>query len=222
MAEGGTLFLDEIGTMAFDIQAMLLRVLQEGTYMPVGGTRERMADVRVIAATNEDLPKAIREGRFREDLYHRLAEFEIRQPSLSECREDILPLARFFLSRYSKELKRDIAGMTEGAEEALLSYPWPGNVRELQRKVKRAVLLTESGRLDATDFDLPDVPQTAGLPPHLDFKVKYGTSGRPDEDEKRRIVEALSETGGNLTETARLLGITRPTLNRRLEKYGLK
>lgn len=222
MAEGGTLFLDEIGTMAFDIQAMLLRVLQEGTYMPVGSTRERMADVRVIAATNEDLPKAIREGRFREDLYHRLAEFEIRQPSLSECREDILPLASFFLSRYSKELKRDIAGMTERAEEALLSYSWPGNVRELQRKVKRAVLLAESGRLDTADFDLPDVPQTMGLPPHLDFKVKYGTSGRPDEDEKRRIVEALSETGGNLTETARLLGITRPTLNRRLEKYGLK
>lgn len=222
MAEGGTLFLDEIGTMAFDIQAMLLRVLQEGTYMPVGGTRERMADVRVIAATNEDLPKAIREGRLREDLYHRLAEFEIRQPSLSECREDILPLARFFLSRYSKELKREIAGMTEKAEEALLSYPWPGNVRELQRKVKRAVLLSESDRLDAADFDLPDVPQTMGLPPHLNFKVKYGTSGRPDEDEKRRIVEALSETGGNLTETARLLGITRPTLNRRLEKYELK
>ena len=132
MAEGGTLFLDELGAMPYDVQVMLLRVLQEGTYMPVGATRERTADVRVIAATNEDLQKAIAEGRFREDLYHRLAGFEIRMPSLSECKEDILPLAHFFMERYSQELKREIKGLSEEAEQRLLSYPWPGNIRELQ------------------------------------------------------------------------------------------
>ena len=222
MAKGGTLFLDEIGTMEFDVQAMLLRVLQEGTYMPVGGTREKKADVRVIAATNEDLSKAIREGRFREDLYHRLAEFEIRQPSLSECKEDILPLARFFISRYSKELKREISGITKDAEEALLAYAWSGNVRELQRRVKRAVLMAESDQLEVTDFDLPLIQPTTDLPSHLDFKLKYKSSGKPDEDEKRRIVKVLSETGGNLAKTAQILGISRPTLNRRLKKYRLK
>ena len=98
MAKGGTLFLDEIGTMSYDIQSMLLRVLQESTYTPIGSSKERVADVRIIAATNEDLQQAIKDGRFREDLYHRLNEFEIRQPSLAECAEDIIPLAEFFLS----------------------------------------------------------------------------------------------------------------------------
>ena len=221
MAEGGTLFLDELGTLPYDIQAMLLRVLQESSYMPVGGTCEQTADVRIIAATNEDIPKAITEGRFREDLYHRLGEFEIRQPALTECPEDIVPLSMFFIGRYTKELKRNIAGLTEEAEQALLSYTWPGNIRELQHKVKRAVLLSESDRLSASDFDLSPTP-SARLPPHLDFKVRYGVSDGQDEEEKRRIVETLSETGGNLSETAKRLGISRPTLNKRLGKYGLK
>ena len=221
MAEGGTLFLDELGTLPYDIQAMLLRVLQESNYMPVGGTYEQTADVRIIAATNEDMPKAIAEGRFREDLYHRLGEFEIRQPALTECPEDIVPLSMFFIERYTKELKRDITGLTEEAEQVLLSYPWPGNIRELQHKVKRAVLLSESDRLSASDFDLSPTP-SARLPPHLDFKVRYSVSDGQDEEEKRRIVETLSETGGNLSETAKRLGISRPTLNKRLGKYGLK
>ena len=106
MAKGGTLFLDEIGTMSFEIQSMLLRVLQENIYMPIGGQKEKIADVRVVAATNENMERAIKEGRFREDLFHRLNEFEIRQPSLAECPGDILPLAEFFRERFSKELKR--------------------------------------------------------------------------------------------------------------------
>lgn len=110
MAKGGTLFLDEIGTMSFEIQSMLLRVLQESTYTPIGSSKERIADVRIVSATNEDLQQAIKEGRFREDLYHRLNEFEIQQPSLAECPEDILPLAEFFRERYSKELKRETSG----------------------------------------------------------------------------------------------------------------
>ena len=131
MAKGGTLFLDEIGTMTYEIQSMLLRVLQENVYTPIGSGKERIADVRIIAAINEDLQPAIKDGRFREDLYHRLNEFEIRQPSLSECPEDIIPLAEFFRERYSKELKRETRGFTDDAKRRMLAYPWPGNGREM-------------------------------------------------------------------------------------------
>ena len=123
MAKGGTLFLDEIGTMTYEIQSMLLRVLQENVYTPIGSGKERIADVRIIAAINEDLQPAIKDGRFREDLYHRLNEFEIRQPSLSECPEDIIPLAEFFRERYSKELKRETRGFTDDAKRRMLAYP---------------------------------------------------------------------------------------------------
>ena len=116
-AKGGTLFLDEIGTLPFDMQSSLLRVLQEGTFMPVGSSRERVADVRIVAATNENMEKAIADGRFREDLYHRLGEFEIHQPSLCECPEDILPLANFFREKYSAELHRKRTGFTAEAEQ---------------------------------------------------------------------------------------------------------
>lgn len=121
-AKGGTLFLDEIGTLPFDMQSSLLRVLQEGTFMPVGSTKERVADVRIVAATNENMERAIAEGRFREDLYHRLGEFEIRQPSLAECPEDILPLADFFRETFSAELHRERTGFTAEAERLLLSH----------------------------------------------------------------------------------------------------
>lgn len=222
MADGGTLFLDEVGTMPYEVQVMLLRVLQEGTYTPVGTVHERTADVRIIAATNEDLQKAIAEGGFREDLYHRLAEFEIRMPSLAECREDILPLVCFCMDLYSKELKREIKGISEEAERRLLSYPWPGNIRELHHKTRRAVLMAESDVLSVKDFDLPPMPKIQELPPSLDFKVRYKVSTGRDAEEKQYLMEALLQSGGNLSETARLLGISRPTLNKRLSKYGLK
>lgn len=222
MADGGTLFLDEVGTTPYDVQVMLLRVLQEGTYTPVGTVHERTADVRIIAATNEDLQKAVGEGRFREDLYHRLAGFEIRMPPLSECKEDILPLVDFCVDLYSKELKRDIKGISEEAEQRLLSYPWPGNIRELHHKTRRAVLMAESDVLSVKDFDLPPLPKIQELPPSLDFKVRYKVSTGMDAEEKQCLIEALLQSGGNLSEAARLLGISRPTLNKRLAKYGLK
>lgn len=134
--------------MPLEIQSMLLRVLQENTYIPIGGNKERVADVRIVAATNENIEKAILEGRFREDLYHRLNEFEIRQPSLAECPEDIIPLAEFFRKRFSKELKRDTTGFSDAGMYRLRSYSWPGNVRELQNRIKRAVLLAEGSLLD--------------------------------------------------------------------------
>lgn len=222
IAEGGTLFLDELGTLPYDTQAMLLRVLQEKTYIPVGGCRERTADVRIVSATNEDLHKAIKEGRFREDLYNRLNGIEIRQPSLSECKEDILPLAEFFLGKYCKEFKRNITGFTESTKQLLLSYHWPGNIRELQHKVKRAILLTESNMLSEKDFDMFLKPSQS-IPLCLSFKLKYATTGKQvNEDERELLLKVLEESAGNLSKAAKLLGIARPTLNRRLTKYNLK
>ena len=216
MAKGGTLFLDEIGTMSYEIQSLLLRVLQENTYAPVGG-RERTADVRIIAATNEDMQLAIREGRFREDLYHRLNEFEIRQPSLAECPEDILPLAEFFRERYSKELKRETQGFTDDARRRMLAYHWPGNVRELQNRIKRAVLVTETPLLE-----LPDL-NTGGQTERVNKEIAPVILPLKDENtEKESIIKALQICNGHREQAARLLKINPATLYRKMKKYGLR
>ena len=217
MAQGGTLFLDEIGTMSYEIQSLLLRVLQENVYTPIGSGKERIADVRVIAATNEDLQQAIKEGRFREDLYHRLNEFEIRQPSLAECAEDIIPLAEFFRERYSKELKRETQGFTEDAIHRMLAYPWPGNVRELQNRIKRAVLVAETPMLDVEGLD-------------IDFSRPMENSGskaailplKDESLEKESIVNALKACNGHREQAAKILNINPATLYRKMKKYGLK
>ncbi|MFQ7267562.1 MAG: sigma-54-dependent transcriptional regulator [Paraprevotella clara] len=216
MAKGGTLFLDEIGTMSYELQSLLLRVLQENTYTPIGSGRERTADVRVIAATNEDLPKAIKEGRFREDLYHRLNEFEIRQPSLAECPEDILPLAEFFRERFSKELKRETRGFTNDAKRELLSYSWPGNVRELQNRIKRAVLVAETPMLDVDGVNI-------GIHPDEDVPTASPVLPLKDEAlEKESIIRALKACNGRREQAAALLNINPATLYRKIKKYGLK
>lgn len=216
MAKGGTLFLDEIGTMSYEIQSLLLRVLQENTYAPVGG-RERTADVRIIAATNEDMQLAIREGRFREDLYHRLNEFEIRQPSLAECPEDILPLAESFRERYSKELKRETQGFTDDTRRRMLAYHWPGNVRELQNRIKRAVLVTETPMLE-----LPDL-NTGGQTERMNKGIAPAILPLKDENtEKGSIIKALQICNGHREQAARLLKINPATLYRKMKKYGLK
>ena len=217
MAKGGTLFLDEIGTMSYEIQSLLLRVLQENVYTPIGSGKERIADVRVIAATNEDLQQAIKEGRFREDLYHRLNEFEIRQPSLAECAEDIIPLAEFFRERYSKELKRETQGFTEDAIHRMLAYPWPGNVRELQNRIKRAVLVAETPMLDVEGLD-------------IDFSRPMENSGskaailplKDESLEKESIVNAHKACNGHREQAAKILNINPATLYRKMKKYGLK
>lgn len=217
MAKGGTLFLDEIGTMSYELQSLLLRVLQENTYTPIGSGRERTADVRVIAATNEDLPKAIKEGRFREDLYHRLNEFEIRQPSLAECPEDILPLAEFFRERFSKELKRETRGFTNDAKRELLSYSWPGNVRELQNRIKRAVLVAETPMLDVDGVNI-------GIHPDEDIPIVF-PAVLPLKDEileKESIIGALKACNGHRGQAAKMLNINQATLYRKIKKYRLK
>lgn len=217
MAKGGTLFLDEIGTMSFEIQSMLLRVLENNTYMPIGGNKERIADVRIVAATNEDMKQAIKEGCFREDLYHRLSEFEILQPSLAECPEDILPLAEFFREHFSKELKRDTTGFSDAGIRQLLAYPWPGNVRELQNRVKRAVLLAEGPLLEFPDLEANKQPcgETAVSLPAI-------SPLKDEEAEKETIIKALKACDGHREQAARLLKINPSTLYRKMNKYGLK
>ena len=217
MAKGGTLFLDEIGTMPFDIQSMLLRVLQENTYTPIGSDRERMADVRIVAATNENLERAIKEGRFREDLYHRLNELDIVMPSLAESPEDILPLAEFFRERFSKELKRETKGFSKDAIYRLRSYRWPGNVRELQNRIKRAVLLTENPVLELPDLNAnsqTDIQVTEKAPAILPLK--------DENNERDAIVNALQACNGHRKQAARLLNVNSSTLYRKMKKYGIK
>jgi len=212
-AEGGTLFLDEIGCLPVSMQALLLRVLQEKRYCPVGSSRERPTDVRIVAATNTDLPRAVREGTFREDLYHRICEFEIEMPRLAECPDDILPLAGFFRELFSKELKKETTGFDEVTQEMMLAHEWPGNVRELRRRVKRAVLLAEGPLIGSGDLGL-------GTEKERQEETAPALSGKPGE--KWRIREALARSGGNKKKAAGMLGIDRATLYRKMKKHELK
>lgn len=217
LAKGGTLFLDEMGTMPHEIQSMLLRVLQENVYTPIGSGRERISDVRVISATNEDMKLAIKEGRFREDLYHRLNEFEIRQPSLEECPEDIIPLAEFFRERFSKELKRETLGFTEDARRRMLAYRWPGNVRELQNRIKRAVLVSETPMLDVDGLEM-----AAGVCVDEETDTPVILPLKGETFEKENIIKALKACNGHREQAAGMLNINPATLYRKMKKYCLK
>lgn len=211
LARGGTLFLDEIGTLSPEVQAMLLRVLQEGTYLPIGSGRERKADMRIVAATNEDLQLAIREKRFSEDLYHRLCEFEIVMPSLHECPEDILPLAEHFREKFSKELKKQAEGFTPEAARLMLSYRWPGNVRELQNKVKRAVLMARQPVIEAAELNIRTDDTDGGI----------NLFPETEAEEKLSILKALKASGGHRRKAAEMLHIDPSTLYRKMKKYYL-
>lgn len=210
-AEGGTLFLDEVGNLPPDVQRQLLRALQERVYCPVGNTVDRECDIRVIAATNENLERAIREGRFREDLFYRLNEFSVHVPPLRECREDILPLAEFFKERFCGDMGREAGAFTEEAKMRMLSYRWPGNVRELRNCVRKSVLVSDTGEIRMEDLGLPesDCPDDSGL------------SLRNERNERRRIRDALERTGWNKSKAAELLGISRPTLYEKMDKYDI-
>ena len=211
LAKGGTLFLDEIGTLPPEVQAMLLRVLQEGAYLPIGSSMERKADVRIVAATNEDLQLAIREKRFREDLYHRLCEFEIMMPSLHECPEDILPLAEHFRKKFSKELKRQTEGFSPEAGQLMLSYRWPGNVRELQNKVKRAVLMARQPVIEAAELNIR----------MESWSTEINMFPQTEAEEKQSILMALEKSGGHRRKAAGILHVDPSTLYRKMKKYGL-
>lgn len=211
-ADGGTLFLDEVGNLALETQQLLLRAIQERRYRPVGDKADRNFNVRIIAATNENLEKAVSEKRFRQDLLYRLHDFEITVPPLRDCLEDVMPLAEFFREIANKELECRVEGFSSEARKALLSYPWPGNVRELQQKIMGAVLQAQEGAVRKEHLEL-------GL---AETSASAGFALRNDAEEKERIMRALKQSGGNRYIAAKILGIGRTTLYKKLEEYGLK
>ena len=209
-ADHGTLFLDEVGNLSQEVQMLLLRALQEKRYRPVGGKEEVKADIRLVAATNEDLKRAITEGRFREDLFHRLNEFPLYVPLLAECPEDIIPLAEFMLDIANRELGKDVKGFDRETQKRLKAYPWPGNIRELKGAVKRATLLAKDDWITSEDVDLPDKPKQAD-----------GYALNDERTERTTILKALETTGNDRKAAAKLLGISRSTLYLKLKKYRL-
>ena len=211
-AEGGTLFLDEVGNLALETQQMLLRAIQERRYRPIGDKTDKSFNVRIIAATNEDLEKAVIEKRFRQDLLYRLHDFEITVPPLRDCQEDIMPLAEFFREIANNELECSVTGLDAEARKTLLTHPWPGNVREFRQKIMGAVLQAQTGVV---------------MKEHLELAVTKPTSPvsfalRNDAEDKERILRALKQANGNRKVAAELLGIGRTTLYSKLEEYGLK
>ena len=212
-AQGGTLFLDEIGALSLHLQAKLLRFLQEQRIERVGGREEISVDVRVVAATNTDLERALREGHFREDLYYRLRVVVIRLPLLRERDGDIPLLAKAFLHRYASEAKKRIAGFAPEAIRALETYSWPGNVRELENRVKRGVIIAEAMNVTRADLEL-----TSRYAKYEGESLKEAREAL----DKELIVRAVTRNNGNLTRAASELGLSRPTLYDLMDKLGIR
>ena len=210
-ANGGTLFLDEIGNLNYEVQVQLLRAIQEKRIRPVGSTKEIEVDVRLISATNENLPQAIEKGNFREDLYHRINEFTLRMPALKDRPEDILLFANFFLDQANRELDRQLIGFDAEACRLIQQYSWPGNLRQLKNTVKRATLLAQGSFITPVELALDTVEQTPA--PSIAL--------HDEADEKRRILNALQQTNNNKSKAATLLGIDRKTLYNKLKLHNL-
>jgi two-component system nitrogen regulation response regulator GlnG len=231
LASGGTLFLDEIGEMPIDLQAKLLRVLQEKEVDRVGGTRPLPVDVRIVAATNADLARSVEEGRFRRDLYYRIAVVPIRLPPLREREGDVILLARHFVAKYGEQLKGRPLALTKDAEPLLLAHAWPGNVRELQNVIQRALLKLAGTRVAARDLVglLPAAgTQERGVAALVDAILEGAVpdGGRYQAAlaavEAPLIAAALARTGGNQLRAAELLGMNRNTLRERMRALGMK
>jgi two-component system NtrC family response regulator len=213
LAEGGTLFLDEVGDIPLPLQVKLLRFLQERVIERIGGRRPIPVDVRIVCATHQNLEEMIAAGRFREDLYYRLAEIVVRIPSLAARHGDAALLAHHFLATFSKEHGRNFKGFTPDALAALTDWHWPGNVRELENRLKRAVIMAEGARLTADDLDLGDKDDGTAA---LNLKTARELADR------KAVRLAMARSDGNLTTTAKLLGISRPTLYDMLKQYGME
>lgn len=211
VANGGTLFLDEVGNLSYDVQVQLLRALQERRIRPVGGDRELTVDIRLVCATNENLEQTVAEGRFREDLYHRINEFTIYMPQLRERGNDIFLFADLFIRQANAELQRQVDGLDAAAAELLVQHSWPGNLRELNNVMKRAVLLARGRQITAAELQQAMGPVRQNAVPTL----------HDEADERQRIEEALRQTGGNKAKAARLLGIDRKTIYNKMEKWGM-
>jgi two-component system NtrC family response regulator len=213
LAQGGTLFLDEIGDLPTELQAKLLRFVQERVIERIGGREEIPLDVRIVCATHRDLLRAMVEGRFREDLYYRLAEIVVELPPLRERPGDAVLIARHLLEAYAREQGRPLIGFSPDALQAIDAYAWPGNVRELQNRLKRAVLMAEGRRITAADLDLEGPHgRAAGL------ELRRAR----ERAEREALARALARTGGNISQAASLLGISRPTLYDLLRQHGLR
>lgn len=228
LADGGTLFLDEIGEIPTEMQVKLLRALQESEFERVGGIKTTRVDVRLIAATNRDLSLEIEAGRFRKDLYYRLAVVPIALPALRERRSDIPMLVRHFLDKYNRKLNKRIEGVAEDALTQLQAYPWPGNIRELENLMERVLLFADGPLI--TLRDLPELIRSGGV--SAAAPVAEGASGegglkdivrmKAAALEKDLIIRALDETSGNVTRAAKLLQISRKSLQTKMKEFGLR
>ena len=220
IADGGTLFLDEVTEMPLSLQSKLLRAVQEGEIRQIGATQEKRVNVRIVAATNRNLEKEVAEGRFREDLYYRLKVFPLRVPPLRERREDIPLLAVHFLARYSSELGKPAGGFSQQSMELLQAYDWPGNVRQLQNEVQRLMIEIEPGGFLIPELLSPPIRQIEGVIDRV--KPTKGTlKEMMDQLERWLLIESLREHSNNKTAAAKVLGITREGLHKKLRAFGL-
>jgi two-component system NtrC family response regulator len=213
LAQGGTLFLDEVGDIPLPLQVKLLRFLQERVIERIGGRKPIAVDTRIVCATHQDLEAMIADGRFREDLYYRLAEIVVRIPALKERHGDAALLARHFLQRFAKEMNPQVKGFAPDALAAIDGWGWPGNVRELENRMKRAVIMADGKLLTAADLDLAGEGAGGEL---INLKAAREIADR------KAIRQAVARTEGNISNAAKLLGISRPTLYDLLKQYGLQ
>jgi DNA-binding NtrC family response regulator len=225
-AHRGTLFLDEIGDMPIDLQGLLLRFLQEGEILRVGGRQPLKVDVRVVAATNVRLRDAIAAGKLREDLYYRLNVLSLHLPPLRERDGDVEVLATYFLRQIAQELGRELRGFTPAAMATMLAYPWPGNVRELIATMRRAVVMANGPQVDVSDLRLDPAPTRLPAPPRAAARpVRPRAISRPkpgSDGEREAILQALQDSNFNMTRAAQLLGVARATLYRMLERNRIE
>jgi transcriptional regulator with GAF, ATPase, and Fis domain len=229
VANGGTVFLDEIGNITLAIQAKLLRVLQEREFTPVGGTKAKKVDIRLIAATNKDLEKMIKEETFREDLYYRLNIVPIQLPPLKERQDDIPTLSVHFLKKYSEEIGKTIKGFTPEAMERLIKYPWPGNVRELENVIQRTVVMIDEEMVRVEHLILPGQQEKetteSSIPTTSEElkEIKKQLREKAVEDiEKAFVTNALVRNEWNVTRAAEEVGMLRPNFQALMRKYGLR
>ena len=223
LADKGTLFLDEIGEIPLTLQAKLLRVLEEQSFRRLGGLKDIIVDLRFVAATNKNLREAVKEGAFRQDLYFRLNVIQIVIPPLRERLEDIPPLIEFFIDHYNRKFKRRIEGVSPEALELLLAHDWPGNVRELRNALERAMILEDSSLIAAASLPIAITRSEAKHAPASEPQLEIPDGGLSLVDSERQLLtRALEKTGGNQTQAARLLRITRDTLRYKMKKYNLR
>jgi two-component system NtrC family response regulator len=215
LAQGGTLFLDEVGDIPLPLQVKLLRFLQERVIERIGGRAPIAVDTRIVCATHQNLEAMIADGRFREDLYYRLAEIVVKIPSLAERAGDAVLLARHFVTRFAREMNPKVQGLAPDATDAIDAYPWPGNVRELENRIKRAVIMSDGKSVGAADLDLPGARNGGEEPLPVNLRAAREVADR------RAIHQALTRAENNISGAAKLLGISRPTLYDLMKQYQL-